>query len=146
QAIPGPDPPTLQRAVTVAKNLASRRFPPEAVHRQRIALVSLSLVLLTYALAGGTILSEVTVNNLPIKFNRPAVLLVMAWVIWAYFLYRYFLVTDAPWKAFGEEVRLRALGDRHVQEICLPALPRFEVAAPVRAEIHRQLTDGWTLS
>lgn len=128
------------------KNFAQRTFTSEVIKRQRTALVSLSLVLLIYALAGGHMRSDVTLLNLPISFKRPIVLLVAAWVIWAYFLYRYLLVTDSQWKALTEEVRLRALADRKVHSLCLPALPRFDIPVDWRATAHRQIAEGWTLS
>lgn len=131
---------------TLRKNLAQRSFPVEAVHRQRTAFISLSLVLIIYALAGGNIVPEGTFLHLPIKFSRPNFLLFAAWGIWLYFLYRYWLVADSPWKAFSEEVQLRALDDRRVQAMCLAALQRFDISDEHRTEALKQLNNGWAFS
>lgn len=129
-----------------SKNLARRRFKDDEIKKQRVALVSLSLVLLIYALAGGGMKSQVTLLNLPIEFKRPLVLLWSAWVIWGYFLYRYVLVTSSPWSLFLEEVRLRAIGDKKVLALCRLALPRLEVPVEWRAQADRQISDGWSFA
>lgn len=128
------------------KNLMRRTFSLEQIAHQRIALVTLSLVLIIYALAGGSVKSEVTLLNLPIEFRRPKLLLYAAWAIWCYFLYRYLLVTDPPWRSFMDEIRLRSLADIRVQALCLPALKRFDVPSAWRATAHRQSADGWTFA
>ncbi|SDT94582.1 hypothetical protein SAMN05216296_0791 [Pseudomonas pohangensis] len=131
---------------TLKKNLAQRRFPTEIVHRQRIAFISLSLVLIIYALAGGNIEPEGTFMYLPIKFSRPYFLLFAAWGIWLYFLYRYWLVADSPWKAFSEEVRLRTHDDRRIRPMCLAALQRFDISDELRKACLNHLNDGWVFS
>lgn len=141
--------PLISAAMTVqtrTKNIACRPVSPDTIKRQRTALVSLSLVLLIFALAGGSMKSDVTLLNLPLTFKRPAVLLAAAWAIWLYFLYRYVLVTESPWKWLVEEVHLHALADRRVQALSLRALDRFELSSERRADALRHLSEGWTFA
>lgn len=120
-------------------NVARRKVAPEAIKRRRAALVSLSLVLLLFALAGGQVKDQATLLNLPFSLARPWVLLVAAWVIWAYFLYRFLFVVSTPLKEFGEEIKVRAMNDHRVWEMATNAAER--VALP--DEPRRHLSEGY---
>ena len=113
------------------------------VKRRRIALVSLSLVLLLFALAGGRMKNEATWMNLPLGFDRPWVILVAAWVVWLYFLYRYLLVASTPWQAFNEEVLIRAMNEPAVWQMSLCAFERADIPEKFRIETLGHINDGY---
>jgi hypothetical protein len=127
-------------------NYARHQLPDADLNRQRLALVSMSLVLIIFALAGGHVKKDTTLLGLPIEFSRPNLLLWAAWIIWGYHLYKFRLTTTPPWKQLGAEIYLRAIAKPAVHAMCLPALPRFDIAAPYRAQAHRQLTEQWTFA
>lgn len=127
-------------------NLARRPFTPDVIKRRRMALVSLSLVLLLFALAGGHMKDQATWLNLPLAFDRPWVLLIAAWVIWAYFLYRYLLVAATPWKAFAEEITIRAMNDHRVLAMSFSAADRAPIPEKCRAETLNLLNQGYRFS
>lgn len=67
----------------------------------------MSLALMTYAIAGGHIDSSGSLANLPLTFDRPDALLWMAWVMFGYFLFRYWLFSGLdPFVHFWREVKL----------------------------------------
>jgi|GEM_PF-7090617 len=67
----------------------------------------MSLALMAYAIAGGQIDSSGSLANLPLKFHRPYALLWVAWVMFGYFLFRYWLFSGlGPFSNFWREVKL----------------------------------------
>src|SRR5690606_21527111 len=127
-------------------NYAQRRLSDSETSRQRTTLVSLSVMLIIFALAGGHVTEHTTILSLPIRFSRPVILLWAAWLIWGHYLYKFLLTTTPPWDDLRAEIYLRAIANPKVHAMCLPALPRFKISAPHRAGAHRQLSDGWTFA
>ncbi len=114
------------------KNLSGAKDIDSGVLRQRRDFYALSIGLMLFHLAHGTIQHSSTFGVLPLKFSNPCWFLVAAWVGFFYFLLRYWLMSppsvwgmymdDARWQA-GDWIRVRKLASQLVSR---PKNPEIE--------------------
>lgn len=85
-------------------NLARRGEIDAEVLRQRRDLYVVSIGLLLFYWADGTVLELWTMTFIPAEVRCPQVFLWAAWIAFAYFSWRYWLVAPPAWKGYQEEV------------------------------------------
>lgn len=92
----------------MGKNLCGRgAIDPETL-RQRRDFYSVSIGLVIFYFAGGSINQDSTLGMLPLHFENPHVFLIAAWIGWGYFLWRYWLHTENIFSDFKEEMDWQA--------------------------------------
>jgi hypothetical protein len=104
----------------MAKDLARRDDIREGALRQRRDFYAISIGLLLYYAAGGSLESSVSTSVLPLKFDKPVALLIAAWLGWIYFLWRYWLFTPADILAlFREEREWQLRASKRIRRIAI---------------------------
>lgn len=96
------------------RNIAGRDdIAPDAL-RQRRDLYALAIGLCIYNLAGGYVLTDTTVASIiPVKLSHPWVVLLAAWFGFAYFWWRFWLISEArPFGDFHEDAMWQAGNSR----------------------------------
>lgn len=74
------------------------------IDKERRDLYAVSLVLLIYQLAGGS-LHDVSITPIgSVRFGAPEVLVTAAWASYAYFLWRFWLAAQGAWGRFRDDV------------------------------------------
>lgn len=74
------------------------------VLRQRRDLYAVSIALAIFHLAGGNLTDQASQSVLQFRLDRPWVLVISAWVGFAYFLYRYWLLAPS-WSEIASRLR-----------------------------------------
>lgn len=96
------------------RNIAGREdIAPDAL-RQRRDLYAIAIGLCIYNLAGGYVLTDTTVASIiPVKLSRPWVVLAAAWLGFAYFWWRFWLISEArPFADFHDDAMWQAGNSR----------------------------------
>ena len=96
------------------RNIAGREdIAPDAL-RQRRDLYALAIGLCIYNLAGGYVLTDTTVASIiPVKLSHPWVVLLAAWLGFAYFWWRFWLISEArPFADFHADAMWQAGNSR----------------------------------
>lgn len=96
------------------RNIAARDdIAPDAL-RQRRDLYALAIGLCIYNLAGGYVLTDTTVASIiPVKLSHPWVVLLAAWTGFAYFWWRFWLISEArPFADFHDDAMWQAGNSR----------------------------------
>lgn len=78
--------------------------PDRDLDRRRRDLYAISLGLLLFNLAGGTLSSSASTLFGTIAITRPLVLGFGAWVVWVYFVWRFWLASKPAWASYLDDV------------------------------------------
>lgn len=94
--------------MTDKRNFAARKDIETGTLRQRRDLYAVSIALLLYYLAGGTLQPTLSLSLLPLHFDSPCTFLYAAWVAFGYFLIRSRLLAPSAVEEFIKDVLWQA--------------------------------------
>lgn len=100
------------------KNLFKERELGGDLLRQRRDFYAISLGLILFHLAGGMMKDTATLSTLPVKLAHPQVLYWSAWVSFAYFGWRYWVLDPGSWDRFREEWDRQSRASTEFRRLC----------------------------
>lgn len=101
------------------KNLCNGRELDGDLLRQRRDFYAISLALIVFHLAGGGMRDSATLSTLPVKLAHPEVLYWSAWVSFAYFAWRFWVLDPGCLARFKEEWERQSRVTHDYYRVCL---------------------------